>query len=253
MNPIQTPPQSPDVDKETGHDDPLDALLTQLINGFFVLTDGQGAVSKWSEPAELLFGLDAAEVLGKGLFDTLVDHAPARSRGVAALPREAARPRAPARCSRSARSTPPTSARSRSRWSSSRSSSTRASTSRSSSRTSSFELPRNLMLMRMRQQHPVVVRALRQALEAEPQPWDGWRTAGTLVAFRPTQPTPWVEEELAAPRVRTRGGRHRGRGAPRSRSRHSGRLDRRPRRRRRSRRPPAVRAGAHRGPREDRR
>ena len=29
----------------------------------------------------------------------------------------------------------------------------------------SFELPRNLMLMRMRQQHPVVVRALRQALE----------------------------------------------------------------------------------------
>ena len=76
MNPIQTPPQSPDVEKETGHDDPLDALLTQLINGFFVLTDGQGAVSKWSEPAELLFGLDAAEVLGKGLFDTLVDHAP---------------------------------------------------------------------------------------------------------------------------------------------------------------------------------
>ena len=62
----------------------------------------------------------------------------------------------------------------------------------------SFELPRNLMLMRMRQQHPVVVRALRQALETEPQPWDGWRTAGTLVAFRPTQPTPWVEEELAA-------------------------------------------------------
>ena len=54
------------------------------------------------------------------------------------------------------------------------------------------------MLMRMRQQHPVVVRALRQSLETEPQPWDGWRTAGTLVAFRPTQPTPWVEEALAA-------------------------------------------------------
>ena len=62
----------------------------------------------------------------------------------------------------------------------------------------SFELPRNLMLMRMRQQHPVVVRALRQSLETEPQPWDGWRTAGTLVAFRPTQPTPWVEDALAA-------------------------------------------------------
>src|SRR5829696_5691464 len=77
MNPIQTtPPQDPDVDEAAGHDDPLDNLLTQIINGFFVLTDGQGAVSKWSEPAELLFGLDAAEVLGKSLFDTLVDHAP---------------------------------------------------------------------------------------------------------------------------------------------------------------------------------
>ena len=89
MNPIQTtPPQNPDVDEETGHDDPLDNLLTQIINGFFVLTDGQGAVSKWSEPAELLFGLDAAEVLGKSLFDTLVDYAPPEARGVAALPRE---------------------------------------------------------------------------------------------------------------------------------------------------------------------
>ena len=48
-----------------------------------------------------------------------------------------------------------------------------------------FELPMNLMLLRMRQQHPVVVRALRQAIEAEPQPWEGWRTAGTLVVFRP--------------------------------------------------------------------
>ena len=54
----------------------------------------------------------------------------------------------------------------------------------------------NLMLLRMRQQHPVVVRALRQALEDEAQPWDGWRTAGTLVIFRPTEPTPWVQEEL---------------------------------------------------------
>src|SRR5215212_2022911 len=68
MNPIQTTPKSPDLDEPTGLDDPLDALLTQIINGFFVLTDGQGAVSKWS---------DAAEVLGKGLFETLVDHAPA--------------------------------------------------------------------------------------------------------------------------------------------------------------------------------
>src|SRR4051794_27443120 len=79
MNPIQTPPKSPDADEAAGHDDPLDSLLTQIINGFFVLTDGQGAVSKWSEPAELLFGLEAAEVLGKALFETLVDHAPAEA------------------------------------------------------------------------------------------------------------------------------------------------------------------------------
>ena len=61
----------------------------------------------------------------------------------------------------------------------------------------SFELPLNLMLLRMRQQHPVVVRALRSALEPTVQPWEGWRTAGTLVVFRPLQSTPWVEAELA--------------------------------------------------------
>jgi chromosome segregation ATPase len=53
------------------------------------------------------------------------------------------------------------------------------------------------MLQRMRAQHPVVVRAMRQALEPEPQPWEGWRTAGTLVVFRPLKATPWVEAELA--------------------------------------------------------
>ena len=35
--------------------DALDGILRQIINGYFVLTDGQGSVSKWSEPAELLF------------------------------------------------------------------------------------------------------------------------------------------------------------------------------------------------------
>src|ERR1700754_4454185 len=75
MNPTQQTTPKDAAGDEAVSDDPLDGLLTQLINGFFVLTDGQGAVSKWSEPAELLFGLDAAEVLGKGLFDTLVDHA----------------------------------------------------------------------------------------------------------------------------------------------------------------------------------
>src|SRR5215218_7212679 len=202
MNPIQqTPPKDHDVDETEVSNDPLDALLTQLINGFFVLTDGQGAVSKWSEPAELLFGLDAAEALGKGLFETLVDYAPAEAEAWRRFLESGEAPgtRAPQ---------------------------TVSAIYAGDKRTFplemvfipvkldegfdfslfledlSFELPRNLMLMRMRQQHPVVVRALRGALEVEPQPWDGWRTAGTLVAFRPTQPTPWVDEELAAREAR---------------------------------------------------
>ena len=203
MNPIQqTPaPQSPDVEETTGPHDPLDELLTQLINGFFVLTDGQGAVSKWSEPAELLFGLDAAEALGKPLFDTLVDHAPADAEAWRRFLEQGEAPRTRAQQNVSAIFSP-------------------------DKRTFplemvfipvkldegfdfslfledlSFELPRNLMLMRMRQQHPVVVRALRGALETEPQPWDGWRTAGTLVAFRPLDATPWVDDELATREAR---------------------------------------------------
>ncbi len=46
--------------------DPLDALLRQIINGYFVLTDGQGAVSQWSEPAELLFAQPSEDILGQG-------------------------------------------------------------------------------------------------------------------------------------------------------------------------------------------
>src|ERR687896_456309 len=52
--------------------DPLDALLRQIVGGYFVLTDGQGSVSKWSEPAELLFGRPAEEVLGQSFFQALV-------------------------------------------------------------------------------------------------------------------------------------------------------------------------------------
>src|SRR5918998_2282209 len=51
---------------------PLDALLRQIIGGFFLLTDGQGAVSKWGEPADLLFGFDGEEILGRPFFETLI-------------------------------------------------------------------------------------------------------------------------------------------------------------------------------------
>ncbi len=89
---------------------------------------GQGSISKWCEPAELLFGRSVEAVLGRSF----------------------------------------------------------------------FELPMNLMLTRMRQQHPVVIQALARAIEDEPAPWEGRRTAGTLVVLRPLAPTPWVEAELAA-------------------------------------------------------
>src|SRR5919107_5620903 len=52
--------------------DPLDALLKQIIGGWFLLTDGQGAVSKWSEPAEMLFGKEAPDALGHSFFDGLL-------------------------------------------------------------------------------------------------------------------------------------------------------------------------------------
>ncbi len=176
--------------------DPLDALLKQIIGGWFILTDGQGAVSKWSEPAELLFGKEAPDALGHSFFEGLLagplsDAAEQWRRFLAA----GDPPHARALVEVTARHAP---------------------TEQKFPLEAvfvpvkldegfdfslfledlSFELPMNLMLLRMRQQHPVVVRALRAALDDEPQAWDGWRTAGTMVAFRPLEPTPWVADEL---------------------------------------------------------
>src|SRR5215218_3002226 len=57
--PTATPPPAPPPLDEAVSNDPLDALLKQIIGGWFILTDGQGAVSKWAEPAEILFGREA--------------------------------------------------------------------------------------------------------------------------------------------------------------------------------------------------
>src|SRR5436309_10690031 len=79
MNPSTTPRSStPDAVlagvADGAHEPPdaLDALLRQIVGGYFVLTDAQGAVSKWSEPAELLFGRASEEILGQGFFETLI-------------------------------------------------------------------------------------------------------------------------------------------------------------------------------------
>ena len=59
MNPPTNPPSNTAdavlADAAAVPVDALDAILRQIVNGYFVLTDGQGSVSKWSEPAELLF------------------------------------------------------------------------------------------------------------------------------------------------------------------------------------------------------
>ncbi|HET6550629.1 MAG TPA: PAS domain-containing protein, partial [Solirubrobacter sp.] len=195
MNPVTNTPDA--VMAEAAEPvDALDALLRQIVGGYFVLTDGQGSVSKWSEPAELLFSRPSEEILGHGFFETLIAGTlPPEGQAWRAFLDAGEPPHVPG-------------------------------TVRLTGRRAdgddfpleavfvpvkldegfdfslfledlSFELPLNLMLLRMRQQHPVVVRALRQALEPEAQPWEGWRTAGTLVVFKPLSATPWVESELA--------------------------------------------------------
>src|SRR5215208_3289193 len=177
--------------------EPLDDILRQIVGGYFVLTDGQGSVSKWSEPAELLFGQPAQEVLGQSFFDTLTDgNLSAQAQSWRTFLENADPPSAAGRVGLTAKHSDghafgmeavfvPVKLDEGFDFS-------------LFLEDLGFELPMNLMLMRMRQQHPVVVRALRQAIEDEPQPWEGWRTAGTLVVFRPLAPTPWVQEELAA-------------------------------------------------------
>src|SRR4051795_5289385 len=195
MNPLTSTADA--VTEETaGPVAPLDGLLRQIVNGYFVLTDGQGAVSKWSEPAELLFSQPYEDILGQGFFETLIaGPLPPAGQAWRAFLDAGDPPRVPGMV---------------------------ALTGRTSDGETfpleavfvpvkldegfdfslfledlSFELPMNLMLLRMRQQHPVVVRALKQALEPVAQPWEGWRTAGTLVVFKPLSATPWIEAELA--------------------------------------------------------
>src|SRR5215208_2732197 len=196
--PANTPaPAAPEPGEVETSLDPLDGLLKQIIGGWFILTDGQGAVSKWSEPAELLFGKEAPDALGHSFFEGLLsgplsEDAEQWRRFLTAgdPPHARARVEVTGKHAPSGESFPveavfvPVKLDEGFDFS-------------LFLEDLSFELPMNLMLLRMRQQHPVVVRALRAALDEQPQSWDGWRTAGTMVAFRPLAATPWVAEELA--------------------------------------------------------
>src|ERR671924_884166 len=49
----------------------VEELLRQLVDARFVLTDRDGAVTRWSRPAEELFGWPSTRMLGRPLVETL--------------------------------------------------------------------------------------------------------------------------------------------------------------------------------------
>ena len=55
----------------TAQAEAVEELLRQLVDARFVLTDRDGAVTRWSRPAEELFGWPAARMLGRPLVETL--------------------------------------------------------------------------------------------------------------------------------------------------------------------------------------
>jgi PAS domain S-box-containing protein len=186
MNPPSTTPDQVLAEVAT---EPLDALLRQIVNGYFVLTDGNGSVSKWSEPAELLFGRAAEEILGESFFETLIGgELPPAGQAWRGFLDAGEPPRVPGTVQLTGRSTDGTDFPMEAVFVP-----VKLDEGFDFSlflEDLSFDLPLNLMLMRMRQQHPVVVRALRAGIERDAQPWDGGRTAGTFVVFRAPPPTP---------------------------------------------------------------
>ena len=55
----------------TAHAEAVEELLRQLVDARFVLTDRDGSVTRWSRPAEELFGWPNARMLGRPLVETL--------------------------------------------------------------------------------------------------------------------------------------------------------------------------------------
>ena len=61
----------PESSPATAQAEAVEELLRQLVDARFVLTDRDGAVTRWSRPAEELFGWVAARMLGRPLVETL--------------------------------------------------------------------------------------------------------------------------------------------------------------------------------------
>ena len=49
----------------------VEELLRQLVDARFVLTDRSGCITRWSRPAEQVFGWPASAMVGRGLLETL--------------------------------------------------------------------------------------------------------------------------------------------------------------------------------------
>ena len=59
------------VESRAAQAEAVEELLRQLVDARFVLTDRDGAVTRWSRPAEELFGWPAPRMLGRPLIETL--------------------------------------------------------------------------------------------------------------------------------------------------------------------------------------
>ena len=223
----------------------VEELLRQLVDARFVLTDRDGAVTRWSRPAEELFGWPGARMLGRALPETLGM--------VEALPRDGGVMQTTVR-----------------RKNGDELEVTLTLVPVGMSQSLEFNgflealeiaAPRGNAMQQLQQSHRTVVDWIHAALRGEARLEDDDLAAGTIVAFRPLvepPPPPPAEEsgdepytELELDSRRVRGGRQladrsrRGaRRAARGRARRDARRARRPARRGRQARERARRGAA---------
>ncbi len=164
----------------------VEELLRQLVDARFVLTDRDGAVTRWSRPAEVLFGWPAEGMVGRPLVKTLglPDNLPESGGQLTAMVRcqdgeelEVAMGLVPVRMSHSLEF---------------------------NGFLEALEIvaPRGDALSALGRSHRTVVDWIQTALNGEAELDDDGLAAGTIIAFRPLHeppPEPTLEElELAA-------------------------------------------------------
>lgn len=164
----------------------VEELLRQLVDARFVLTDRDGSVTRWSRPAEVLFGWPAEAMVGRPLVETLglPDNLPESGGQLTAMVRrqdgeelEVAMGLVPVRMSHSLEFNGFLEAL-------------------------EIVVPRGDALSELGRSHRTVVDWIQAALNGEAELDDDGLAAGTIIAFRPLHeppPEPTLEElELAA-------------------------------------------------------